>query len=274
MEKLVELLKYILLGILQGVCEVLPISSSGHLIIVSSIFGIKENNLTYEVFLHLASLLAILFFLRKRIYRLIKGCFLYLFKKDKNYQSEFSYLIKLIIATIPLVIFTIIMKILGFQTSSLKMVGICLIINAMMLFFLTRNTTKFQKYEISLKDAFVIGLFQMAGLFPGISRSGSAFSGCFKQKIRKEEALEFSFMMFIPASIGAVVLEWNNLYHLIHLSTTTLVSYLISFLFAMMTTYISFQFLSKVIRGNKLSHFSFYCIFVGILVVIYSSFNG
>ncbi len=273
MEKLVGLLKYILLGILQGICEILPISSSGHLIIVSTILGVKEDNLTFEVFLHLASLLAILFFLRKKIKQMIVGCFLYLFKKDRDYQNEFYYFLKLIIATIPLVLFTLIMKKLGYQTSRLLIVGICLIVNAMLLFFSKKNALKSFKQEVSFKDAVVIGAFQMIGLFPGISRSGSCLCGCFKQKIDKEKAQEFAFMMFIPSAIGAVVLEMDNLKQLFSLPSIDLACYFIAFFLAMITTYISFQFLSKIIRDNKLSYFSLYCILVGMIVIIYSAFH-
>lgn len=273
MERLVELLKYILLGILQGICEVLPISSSGHLIIVSTILNIKEDDLAFEVFLHLASLLAIVFFLRKRIVQLMKGCFKYLFQKDKNYVHEWKYMIQLTIATIPIVLFTLILKRLGYTTSKTFVVGICLIINAMMLFLLTRRSRNSKK-EITMKDALVIGVFQMFGVFPGISRSGSCLSGCFKQNIAKEEAKEFSFMMFIPTVLGAFILELGNLKEIFSLPQTSLACYFIAFFLAMMTTYICFQFLSKIIQKNKLSYFSFYCIFIGVIVIIYSALHG
>lgn len=273
MNQLVELLKYILLGILQGICEVLPISSSGHLIIVSTILNIREDNLTFEVFLHLASLIAILFFLRKRIIQLVKGCFRYLFKKDKNYLNEFNYFIKLVIATIPIVLFTLILKKIGYTTSKTFVVGICLIINALMLLFLTKHS-KNNKKEITFKDALIIGLFQMFGVFPGISRSGSCLSGCFKQNIDKETAKEFSFMMFIPTVLGAFILELGNLKDILYLPQTSIACYFIAFFLAMITTYICFQFLSKIIQKNKLSYFSFYCIFIGIIVIIYSALHG
>lgn len=273
MEKLVELLKYILLGILQGICEILPISSSGHLIIVSTILGVKEDNLTFEVFLHLASLIAILFFLKKRIKQMMVGCFCYLFKKDKQYQNEFYYFIKLMIATIPLVLFTLVMKQLGYQTSNLLIVGICLIVNATMLFLSNKNALKSNRQDVSFKDALVIGAFQMLGLFPGISRSGSCLCGCFKQKIDREKAKEFAFMMFIPSAIGAMILEMDNLKNLFTLPSTDLACYFIAFFLAMITTYISFQFLSKIIRDNKLNYFSLYCILMGMIVIIYSVFH-
>lgn len=274
MEKLVKLLKYIVLGILQGICEVLPISSSGHLIIVSTILGVKEDNLAFEVFLHLASLVAILFFLRKRIKQMIVGCFFYLFKKDKQYQNEFYYFIKLIIATIPLVLFTLVMKKLGYHTSSLLIVGICLMINAMLLLLSKKRKLKSDKKEVSFKDALIIGAFQMLGLFPGISRSGSCLCGAFQQKIDKEKAKEFAFMMFIPSAFGAMVLEMENLKNLFTLPSIDLAGYFIAFFLAMITTYISFQFLSKIIRENKLAYFSLYCILVGMIVIIYSAFHG
>ena len=107
---MIEFIKYILLGLLQGIAEVLPISSSGHLAIAGAIFSLQDDNLAFEVFLHLASLIAVLAFLIKPIIKLVKGCFLYVFKKNKDYAFEFKYLLFLIISTIPIVVFTIIMK--------------------------------------------------------------------------------------------------------------------------------------------------------------------
>ena len=173
---MIEFIKYIIIGLIQGITEVLPVSSSGHLTIVEHMMGINNDNLAFEVFLHLASFIAVIAFLYKPLIKIIKGSFLYLFKKKKEYFLEWKYLICVIISTIPIVLFTIFIKRLGYNTSPLFVIGISLIFNAAMLFLLSKIKGERKKEEITIKDALVIGLFQCLGVFPGISRSGSCIS--------------------------------------------------------------------------------------------------
>ena len=174
---MIEFIKYIIIGLIQGITEVLPVSSSGHLTIVEHMMGINNDNLAFEVFLHLASFIAVIAFLYKPLIKIIKGSFLYLFKKKKEYFLEWKYLICVIISTIPIVLFTIFIKRLGYNTSPLFVIGISLIFNAAMLFLLSKIKGERKKEEITIKDALVIGLFQCFGVFPGISRSGSCICG-------------------------------------------------------------------------------------------------
>lgn len=271
---MIEFLKYLLLGFLQGVAEVLPISSSGHLAIASSVLGLGDDNLAFEVFLHMASLIAVIAFLFKPICKLIKGTFLYIFKKDKTYEDDFKYLIKLIISTIPIVIFTVVIKLLGYDTSPIFVVGICLIINAIMIFVTSSIKYNSTSNKISFKDAIWIGLFQCAGIFPGISRSGSSLCGAFVRKVDKEEAANYAFMLFIPAVIGAFVLELSNISAIFTLNSSSIACYLAAFLVSMVTTYFAFKILLSIIRKGKLSYFSIYCIIAGIVAIIYSACNG
>ena len=135
---MIEFIKYIIIGLIQGITEVLPVSSSGHLTIVEHMMGINNDNLAFEVFLHLASFIAVIAFLYKPLIKIIKGSFLYLFKKKKEYFLEWKYLICVIISTIPIVLFTIFIKRLGYNTSPLFVIGISLIFNAAMLFLLSK----------------------------------------------------------------------------------------------------------------------------------------
>lgn len=271
---MIEFLKYLLLGFLQGIAEVLPISSSGHLLIASRILGLGDNNLAFEVFLHMASLIAVIAFLIKPIIKIVKGTCLFLFKKNKSYQFEFKYFIMLIISTIPIVVFTILIKILGYDTSPVYVVGICLIINAIMI-FLTSRIQNIRKLEtMTYKDALVIGLFQCAGVFPGISRSGSCLCGAFTRKLNKEESANYVFMLFIPAVVGAFVLELSNIRAIFALDQSTIACYLAAFVVSMFTTYFAFKILLNIIRKGKISYFSIYCVIVGIAAIIYSACNG
>ncbi|HRT69109.1 MAG TPA: undecaprenyl-diphosphate phosphatase [Bacilli bacterium] len=265
---MLELLKYILLGLVQGVAEVLPISSSAHLIIVQELMGINNDTLTFEVLLHLASLIAILAFLWKKLWQLIKGFCYYVFKKNKEYEKDFKYVILLILSTIPAVIFALLFKdVINLLASKLWVVGLLLIINGCILLTITRIVGFRKREELNYKDALVIGCFQCLGILPGISRSGSCLSGAFTRKIEKETAADYAFLLFIPAVLGATVLELENLGSLSG-ETNNLIYYIVGFIVAMITTYFSFKFLLAVIKKGKLSWFGYYCLAIGVGVLI------
>lgn len=271
---MIEFLKYLLLGLIQGISEVLPISSSGHLLIASHVLGVSSDNLAFEVFLHLASLIAVITFLFKPICKIVKGTWMYVFRKNQNYYFEFKYLVMLIISTIPIVVFTVIIKLLGYETSHVFIVGICLIINAILIYLTSKIENTRRIDTMNYKDATIIGLFQCIGVFPGISRSGSCLCGTFVRKLNKEDAANYAFMLFIPAVVGAFILELSNIKAIFELEQSLLACYLASFLVSMVTTYYAFKLLLKVIKKGKISYFSIYCIIAGVLAIIYSAVNG
>lgn len=266
---MIEIIKYIILGLVQGFTEVLPVSSSAHLLIFGNILDISDDSLTFEVFLHLASLIAVLVFLWPKFWRLIKGFFLYIFKKEKQYIVEFKYCLFIVVSTIPVVIFTLILgDLVDKVTATLWMVGVLLIINSIMLFILPRIQGSRKEQDLNVWDAIVIGCFQCAGIFPGISRSGSCLSGAFTRKIDKETAADYAFIMFIPAVVGATVLELVK-FESSSIDSQLIGLYVCSFLVAGITTYFAFKILLTVIRKGKLSWFSYYCFVVGLAVIIY-----
>ena len=268
-EKIIEILKYICLGLLQGITEVLPVSSSGHLQIASEVLNINNDSITLSIFLHFASLIAVLFFLRKELINLIISFFGFLFKDRQKYKYQFMLAIYLCITTLVLVVFTVVVKLLGFDESPLWLVGVCLILNAAMLFIFGKFTGKKNLEEMTVKDAIIIGLFQCAGSFAGISRSGSCLCGCQVQKIHKDASAKYAFLLFIPAVLGAFVLEMGGIGDLF-LDTQNIYLYLISFIVAGITTYFAFAFLKKIIQKGKITYFGIYCAILGILVLIYS----
>ena len=271
---MIEFKNYTIIGFIQGITEVLPVSSSGHLKIFEYIMGINDDNLAFEVFLHLASLIAVIAFLYKPLIKIIKRSFLYFFKKKKEYFFEWKYLIFIIISTIPIVLFTILIKLLGYNTSPLFIIGISLVFNAIMLLILSKIKGQRKKEEMTIQDALVIGLFQCLGVFPGISRSGSCISGAMVRKIEKEEAANYAFMLFVPAVIGAFVLELGNISLIFTLDSKMISCYLASFLVSMVATFYAFKILLNLIKKGKLLYFSIYCLIIGILTFIYSSMNG
>ncbi len=269
-----EFIKYLIIGFIQGIAEVLPISSSGHLEVLGHMLGLSDHDLALEVFLHLASLIAVIAFLYKRLIKLVHDTWCYLFKKQKEYLEAAKYFLYIIIATIPVVLFTIVMKLIGYQTSPIYLIGISFIINALMLGLLSKIKGHKKQSEMTFKDATIIGLFQCIGIFPGISRSGSCLNGASYRKIDKEDAANFAFMLFVPAAIGAFVLEFKDISLIFTLDQKTIACYLGAFVVATITTYLAFKFLLQIIKKGKLAYFSIYCIIIGIITIIYSVVNG
>lgn len=264
-----ELIKYLIIGIVQGLGEVLPISSSAHLIIVEEILGVKDDNLTLEVFLHLASLIAVVFFLRKRVIKLIRGFVRYIFKKDKESFIEFKLGCFLIISTIPIVIVTIIFNDwINLISSNLTLISLFLVINGVLLMIINNIKGNKSFEEMRVLDALTIGIFQCIGLFPGISRSGSCIYGGNFRKLEKDVAAEYAFLLFIPAVLGATVLEFKNFGNLI--VENNLWIYLVTFVVTCIVTYLAFGILLKIIKKGKLKYFGYYCIGIGVISLLAS----
>ncbi len=267
-----EIIKFLIIGIVQGLGEVLPISSSAHLIIVEELLGINSNNLTLEIFLHLASLIAILFFLRKRLIKLISGFIKYIFKKDKESWLEFKIGCFLIISTIPIVIVAILFDDLITKVSrNITLIGVFLVINGFLLMIINNINGNKTIEKMRFLDALTIGVFQCFGIMPGISRSGSCIYGANFRKLEKEVAAEYAFLLFIPAVVGATALEFKNFGNLI--VESDLWMYLITFMVTAIVTYLAFGILLKMIKKGKMRYFGYYCIIIGILTFLTSLIN-
>lgn len=213
--------------------------------------------------MHFASLVAIFLFMRKRIKILIKGSYLYIIKKEEKNKKEFLMIMYLIISTIPVCIIALIFneRINRFE-GNLLLIGCLLIINGLILFLINdKHKTK----SINFKDAFFIGVTQCLGIFPGISRSGSCLVGANLRNIKKEISTDYTFLLFIPAALGATLLKFKGI---INIVSENIGLYLIVFLVTVFTTYLSLCFLLSVIRKGKTKLFSIYCIVIGVILVI------
>lgn len=265
---IIDVLKYIFVGIVQGITEVLPISSSGHLAIMGEILNIEDNSITFRVFLHFASLIAALFFLRKRLWQLIKGFFLYLFKKDENYKKEFHTCWMIVVATLPSIVFTLLVgEFMESISNTLWVIGMLLMINGLAIFVFTKFKPR-ENQEITYKDALVMGGFQCFGLFSGISRSGSCINGACVRGLKKDNVADFVFLMLVPAVLGATVLELKNISS-ISFDKDTIILYIISFLVTLVVTYFAFELLLLTIRKSKFIYFTIYCVIVGLITLIF-----
>lgn len=266
MDNILLLIKYILLGLVQGFTEPLPISSSGHLVIFEEIFNIRLADLNFEIFVNAGSLIAIVFFYRKYIGQLIKKAFLFLFKKQSEFKKDFMYVVYLVVGVIPAGLVGFFFK--DYIESTLKnliVVGFSLLITSIALNLVAKKAQNEElKDEIKLKDAGTIGLFQVFALIPGISRSGSTMVGGLSRNVKFEETMRFSFMLYIPISLGALLLGILDF----RAATVYVPGYIAGFLVSMISTYFAIQVLFRMVKQGNLKYFSIYCMVVGILVLV------
>lgn len=275
-EKFVEILKYIFIAFVQGVAEILPISSSGHITLASEIVNINPS-LTLSIFLHAGSLIAVIVYYAKDLWKMIKNLFLYIFKKDRSEEAiKYSKLVlMLIIATIPAGLVGVFLKdIIDRIFQDNIFLGIDFLITAIILFVIGRINCDRKTKDMNILDAFIVGLFQAVGVLPGISRSGITISGLKTRKFNNEDSANFAFLMFIPISAGSFLVE---VYDLIKepsaFDSSLAVPYLIGIVVAGVVTYFALKLLLKVIKKGKLWYFSIYLLILGITVITLSLLN-
>ncbi len=265
MTEFIEILKYILLGIIQGVTEIFPVSSSGHLTIFSRLLSIDLSTLTiFLMITNTGSFLALLYFFKRDVGQLIKGTWRYLVYKEETSKDDFIYVIKLIIAIIPIGIFGLLFE--HYLPNDLLTVGFALILTSALLFYVYKQRDIQWKNELTWKNALVIGAFQMFAVFPGISRSGITVTGGLVQKIELKKVLRFSFLSYIIISVPVSVL---GLYRAFTATEDmNYVGYALAFVMSFVFSLVSVRFLYHYVKVKNLIYFSIYCLLVGIFAII------
>lgn len=255
-----NLINATILSLVQGVTEFLPISSSGHLAILQNIFKFNENPVFFDIILHLGTLLSILIFLRKDIFEIFKGFF--------SFKKQYLVLIlKIIVAEIPaLLVGYFLNDKIKMLFISPKYIGLAYFGTALILFlsfYLTRERKNID--NITYLDALIIGLFQCMALVPGFSRSGFTLFGALLIGLNKKDSLKFSFLIAIPAIIGAFVFESFSVTDIYKIPLSiSIISFLISFIAGLCAIYLLYSILKK----SKLYIFGFYCLLLGIILLI------
>ena len=267
---MIKILQYIILGIIQGFTEPIPISSSGHLVIFKNLFKVDVlNDINFEIIVNFGSFLAICFLFRKEIIKIISDFFSYLKTKKKEYKTNYKYAWLIVIGTIPAGLFGILFKDkIDMLSENVKLVGIALLITALALFLIKDITGKKDKNKVTIMDSIVIGLFQVIALFPGISRSGSTVVGGLSRNLDKETAVNYSFMLYLPISLATMVLGVKDLIESSNLSNLIL-PYTLGMIASAIVTYFSAKWFINIMKKGKLGYFSIYCLIVGILVIIF-----
>ena len=263
------LIKYIILGIIQGITEPIPVSSSGHIIIFKAIFNIKLNDINYEIILNFASFLAILLLYKNEIKKYILSFFNYLIKKEEKYTEDYKYVLLIIIGTIPAVIFGFLFKDkIDLLSDNIKIIGLALIITSIFLFIIKDSKGFKQKKDILYKDAIIIGLFQVFSLLPGISRSASTLFGALLCNLDRKTSVNYSFMLYLPISLGSFIFSLSDITNIFS-QKSLIIPYAVSFIFALFFTMFSAKKFIDIVKKGKLIYYVLYCLIVGILVFIF-----
>ena len=268
---MIEFIQYIVLGIIQGISEIFPISSSGHLVIFTQLFGLDTNHLTiFLMITNMGSFLALLFFFRKDVVHLVVTLWHFLFNKEKRQEptikEEASYVLKLIIGVIPIGILGLLLKNhLKFLETPLY-AGIALLVTSilLLLIFLFRNRLFDQ--DITWKNALIIGLFQGIAVVPGISRSGITTIGGLSRRVELKKALKYSFLMYLIVSVPVSLLGLLDLSEAS--DTINWVGYIGAFFMSMIFSYLTAKLMYKVVKVNNFIYFSVYTALMGIFAIV------
>ncbi len=258
-----ETFEAILLGIVQGITEFLPVSSSGHLQIAKAVLGVElENNLTFDVLLHTATVLSTLVVLWGEVWKLLKGLF------SRHFNAEQAYILKLIISMIPIGIVGLLFKeqldALLNTSWILVVVGVMLLVTALLLAFAYYAQPR-EKETISYRDAFIIGLGQAVAALPGLSRSGTTIAIGLLLGNRKTVVAQFSFLMVLAPILGETLLSALDGEFSTGIGTAPLVA---GFLAAFITGSLACKFMIEIVKRGKLIWFAIYCALAGIVSLV------
>lgn len=260
-----EILEALILGIVQGLTEFLPVSSSGHLEIFKVLLkddSLAEQSMLTTVFLHFATALATMFVFRKDILTIIKASF----SSDKTSDKRFPLYI--IVSMVPAVLIGLLFedKIESFFSRNLLLVGVALLFTAVLL-LISESVYSGKKY-INSKNAFLIGIAQAIAILPGVSRSGATIASSMMLGLNKDDAARFSFLMVVPLIFGKMA---KDLISGDFASNSPDILYLaVGFLAAFLSGVWACKFMIKIVRAAKLNWFAFYCVIVGLISIFVS----
>jgi undecaprenyl-diphosphatase len=258
----------IILGIIQGLTEFLPVSSSGHLELAKAILGdtsVPEESLTFTVVLHFATALSTLVIFRKEVAEILKGLFQF------KWNDELKFSLKIIISMIPAVLIGLLFEeqLESFFGGKILLVGVMLLLTALLLLLAdkAKNTTK----EVSFSNSVIIGVSQAIAMLPGISRSGATISTSVLLGIDRTRAAKFSFLMVVPlifGKIGKDVLSGD-----LSFQSTEIIPISAGFMAAFLAGLIACKWMIAIVKKSKLSYFSIYCAIVGFIAITYDLLN-
>lgn len=272
MPDFIYILKFIILGFVQGFTEPLPISSSGHLILFREYLGVETTGLSFEIIVHFGSLIAIVIIYWKDIMTLINEGIRYLIHKEKQYASSFRMIIYLLVATfITGVIGLFVEDYISDELTKPVYVALALLVTGVFVWMIRNLEGHKSDEDITMKEAIIIGLAQTCALIPGISRSGATVVAAMLIGMKRETSLRFSFLLAIPVILGTNVLSITDIAK-DPLLEMNLIPYIVAFFVTFIATYFALKWFINVMVKGKLAIFSIYCFIVGTGVIIHQIF--
>lgn len=272
-----QYIQSVILGLVQGLTEFLPVSSSGHLAIFKHIFGESffTSGITFDIMLHIGTLLAVFAVYYKDIWELIREFFAFIgdvFRGKFEIKTPYRrMLLMLIVASVPAAVFGILIKdfIETISGDRLWVVGICLFITAALLYISDKVVTRGKDAkDLTVGNSLVIGVFQAFAIFPGISRSGSTIVGGLFEGFKREFAVKFSFLLSIPAILGAALIDFKDALE-VGFDIAPLPAVL-GVIVAAVSGFWAIKVLLKVVKNGKFKYFAYYCTFAGVAALVIS----
>jgi len=259
-----HLLKAVILGLIQGLTEFLPVSSSGHLVIFGDILHFKQTGISFEVFVHFGTLLSVLLFFRKEIIQMLYAPYAVWIQKSNDTQLN-EYLrwdLYIIVASIPAAFVGLLFKdTLEAAFKNVLLVYSMLLITAGLM--IAAQFLKFRKKEFNYSRTFLMGIAQSIAIIPGISRSGSTIFTGMSLGMKPEKVAKFSFLMSLPAIFGAVLLQTRDLLKMPP-SSSEMTGLIVGTIVAFVSGYMAILWLLDVVKKGKLQWFGYYCLAVAL----------
>ena len=262
----------LILGVLQGLTEFLPVSSSGHLVLGQSILGLKEPELFFDVLLHVGTLTAVLIFYGKDLWRIARGWVSSLVGRDSNEGAARTGWL-LILGSVPAGIVGVFLGGLAEQMFASPKLAACalLVTGGILCLGEPKEGGGREEAQMTAKDALVIGVFQAFAIIPGISRSGATIAAALMRGVAREQAARFSFLLSVPAILGAFALKIKDLEGPLG---AKLLPYAVGALAAAVVGAAALGWLIRLVQGGNLARFRYYCWGAGALALFYLFTTG
>lgn len=263
-----EWFQALILGLVQGLTEFLPISSSGHLVIGKEILGIDAGNPTFEILVHAATVCSTIVVFRKDIAQLFAGLFKF------QYNDETAYIFKIAVSMIPILIVGVFFKdfVKNLFGEGIGLVGAMLLVTAILLTFTYFFKPKKAERSITYKDAFIIGVTQAIAVLPGLSRSGTTIATGLLLGDKKSEVAKFSFLMVLIPILGEAFLELLDGQFSPETSGIPTISLIIGFFAAFFSGLVACKLMIEIVKRSKLIYFAIYCAVVGLIALGFAIF--
>lgn len=266
-----SILEAIIFGVIQGITEFLPVSSSAHIVITELLLGYQFPGLAFEIFLHMASVLAVCIYFRRDLTEIILGFFTYLIHKNKQARVQYYFGLYIITATLITAVLGVWLKdYIGDSMKTPAAISISLAVTGFFLIFIERLKvygTRTQT-DMSFKDALIVGLSQTIAILPGISRSGATLVASLWIGLSRDTAVRYSFLLAIPIIIGSSVLMLDRVSREIWFEIGPL-SLVLSFVCTFIFSWIGIVWLIDFLKKSRLIYFAAYCLILAVVVYLF-----